>query len=86
MFNLYTTFIYFRLELYFSNKQDSPGNTSKKVDLSLSGDNNTFVQLQSNKQIDLNTSKEIKVNETIQNNVAGKQIYMKIDNPNSCFI
>jgi len=66
--------IYFRLEFYFSNKQGSPGHLSNKVDLSLNDENNTFAQLQSNKQSDLSTSKGTEANDSFQNTGSGKQI------------
>jgi len=43
--------------------------------LSLTEENNTISLLQSNKQINLNTSKETEVNESSQNNITGKQIF-----------
>lgn len=65
-------FKFFRLENYFSNKPGSPGSTLQRVDLSNNEENNTMVQLQSNKQINLNTSKGTEDNDTFQNNVTGK--------------
>lgn len=59
------------MELYFSNKQGSPQNISNTIDLSLTEENNTIVQLQSNKQSDLNVSKRRESNDTFQN-VTGK--------------
>lgn len=59
------------MEQYFSNKQGSPGDTSLKIDLSASDENNTIAQLQ-NQQHNLNTSKETETTNTFQNNVTGE--------------
>jgi len=71
--NLKIIHFYFRLEHYFSSKQSSPEGNSHTVNLSLTEENNTISQLQSNKQINLNTSKETEANESSQNNVTGKK-------------
>lgn len=68
-------FLSCRLESYFSNKQSSPGDVSNRVDLSLNDENNTFVQLQGNKQINLNISKESDSTNIFQIANAGKLIY-----------
>lgn len=68
-------FLSCRLESYFSNKQSSPGDVSNRVDLSLNDENNTFVQLQGNKQINLNISKESDSTNIFQIDNAGKLIY-----------
>lgn len=47
---------------------------SNKVDLSLNDDNNTFTQLQSNKQSSLNTSKGTEANDSFQNIDSSKYI------------
>lgn len=65
---------YFRLELYFSNKQGSPRNTSNANDLSVPQQNNTTIELQSNKQSGLNVSKETESNDSFQN-ITGKLNY-----------
>lgn len=65
------------MELYFSNKQGSPEDKSQTVNLSFNEENNTISQLQSNKQINLNTSKGTDINETSRNNLTGKQIVIK---------
>uniref|UniRef100_A0A2H8TZV3 Nuclear pore complex protein Nup98-Nup96 n=1 Tax=Melanaphis sacchari TaxID=742174 RepID=A0A2H8TZV3_9HEMI len=58
-----------KLELYFSNKQVSPEDSSNSVNLSLIEENNTISQLKSNKQNNLNTSKGTEPYETSRNNI-----------------
>lgn len=62
------------MELYFSNKQVSPDDSSNTVNLSLIEENNTISQLKSSKQVNLNTSKGSEAYETSRNNITGKQI------------
>lgn len=69
------TFSTCRLESYFSNKQSSPGDVSNRVDLSLNDENSTFVQLQGNKQINLNISKGSDSTNIFQIANAGELIY-----------
>lgn len=45
--------------------------------MSINEGNNSIGQLQINKQYNLSTSKESEPNDTFQNNVSGKKMYIK---------